>query len=209
VAPLVRFLLAAVVVAVLPAAGAAQVRGLPVYNNGFGLSGGAALDVGLANEAAGDGTTLGASATAGLGFIGLTAAISVGRENDHTVWSPGVAIGARLFGGPLIPFRMTLLAGAAQWSRGVVTTTHVPVSLGLAAVIPNPGFAIRPWIAPRMDYSTTTFENSEISATEFGISGGIELGLLNGLTLRAAYDRLFTDAKPGILSLGVGMAMGR
>ncbi len=184
-------------------------RGMPVYNSGFGIGAGAALDAGFANDAAGGGTTLGASANAGLGFIGLTAGISVGKVNDNTVWSPGVAAAIRLFGGPLVPFRVTLQAGAAQWSQGVVTSTHVPVSLGLAATIPIPGVAIRPWIAPRFDYATTSFENSEASATELGISGGIEVGMLNGLIFRAAYDRLFTDGDPGILSLGIGMSLGR
>jgi hypothetical protein len=184
-------------------------RGLPVYNSGFGIGAGAALDAGFANDAAGGGTTLGASASAGLGFLGVTAGVSVGRVDDNTVWSPGVAASLRLFGGPLIPFRVTLQAGAAQWSEGVVTSTHVPVSLGLAAVIPTPGIAIRPWIAPRFDYVTTAFENSEVSSTELGISGGIEIGLLSGITVRAAYDRLFTDGNPGMLSLGLGMSLGR
>jgi hypothetical protein len=209
VAALARGLVVALACAALPVTAAAQMRGMPVYNSGFGIGAGAALDAGFANDAAGGGTTLGASASAGLGFIGVTAGVSVGKVNDKTVWSPGVAASLRLFGGPLLPFRVTLQAGAAQWSEGVVTSMHVPVSLGLAANIPIPGIAIRPWIAPRFDYVTTSFENSDVSATELGMSGGIEVGMLSGITVRAAYDRLFVDGNPGILSLGVAMSLGR
>jgi hypothetical protein len=83
------------------------------------------------------------------------------------------------------------------------------VSLGVAAVIPVPGLAIRPWVAPRIDYQSTTFENSDVSRTEVGLSGGVEVSLLNGITIRTAYDRLFVDGDPGILSVGVGMSLGR
>lgn len=187
----------------------AQARGLPVVNSGFGARGGMAADIGLGNDAAGTGTTLGASASAGAGFIGVSATVSRGTADDNTVWSQGVAVSMRLFGGPLIPFRVTLQAGAGRWSQGIVETVRLPLSLGLAAVIPNPAFAIRPWLAPRIDYQSTTFENSDVSSTDFGISGGIELGFLNGLTIRSAYDRLLVDDRPGIFSLGLGYSLGR
>lgn len=188
---------------------AAQVRGMPVVNSGFGLGAGVAVDAGFANDAAGGGTTLAATATTGLGFLGVSAAVSRGTVDDQTVWSPGVAVSLRVFGGPLVPLRVTLQGGAGQWNQGVVSTLHVPVSLGIAVVIPNPVFAIRPWLAPRIDYLTTSFGNSEHSATEFGVSGGIELGFLSGITVRAAYDRLFVDGDPGILSVGLGVSLGR
>ncbi|HRP08618.1 MAG TPA: hypothetical protein PLL69_09025 [Gemmatimonadales bacterium] len=194
---------------VLPAALNAQVRGIPVINSGFGIGAGVAAEVGFANDAAGGGTAVAASASTGLGFIGLTGAISRSVVDDNTVWSPGAAVSLRIFGGPLIPFRVTLLTGASYWKEGIVEQLHVPVSLGLAAVIPNPVFAIRPWIAPRIDHQVTTFENSEDSRTELGISGGIELGFLSGMVIRAAYDRLLVDSDPGILSFGVGFSLGR
>lgn len=192
-----------------PIAIGAQARGLPLVNSGFGTGGGMAADVGFGNDAAGTGTTIGASATAGGGFIGLSATVSRGTADDNAVWSQAVAVSMRLFGGPLIPFRVTLQAGAGRWNQGIVETVRLPLSLGLAAVIPNPAFAIRPWLAPRIDYQSTTFENSDVSSTDFGISGGIELGFLNGLTIRSAYDRLLVDSKPGIFSLGLGFSLGR
>ncbi len=42
----------------------------------------------------------------------------------------------------------------------------------------------------------------------FGISGGVDVSLLNGLSLRAAYDRV-NDAQgvhPSVFSLGLGFA---
>lgn len=196
-------------VAAVPLGIHAQVRGLPVFNQGVSTGGVAALDIGFANEAAGDGTTIGASATAGMGPVAVTAGISVGEVADHTVWSPGINAGVRLIGGGPVPFGASLHAGVAQWSRGIITTTHIPLAIGVSGHIPIPGFTIRPWLAPRLDYLSTTFENSETSATEFAISGGIEVALLNGLTIRTAYDRVFVDGEPGVLSVGVGVRVGR
>jgi hypothetical protein len=196
---------------VLPTALAAQARGLPVVNSGFASGSGVAADIGFGNDAAGSGTTFGVTASTVMSIVGISASVSRGSGGVDTdaVWSQAVAVSLRLFGGPLIPFRVTLQGGVGRWGQGIVETVHVPVSLGLAAVIPNPAFAIRPWLAPRLDYQTTTFENSSVSRTEPGVSGGIELGFLNGLTIRSAYDRLFSDDKPGIFSLGAGFTLGR
>jgi hypothetical protein len=187
----------------------AQVRGLPIVNSGIRNGGGVAADVGFGNDASGTGTTLGLTATTGMGFIGASASVSRGSNQGNSVWSQAVALSFRLLGGPMMPFRLTLQAGAGRWGEGVVETVRLPVSLGVAAVIPVPGVAIRPWLAPRLDYQSTTFENSDLSRTEFGLSGGLEVALLNGVTIRTAYDRLFIDGDPGILSVGVGMSLGR
>lgn len=193
----------------LPTLATAQVRGLPVINSGLVGGSGIAADIGFGNDAAGTGTTMGVTASAGMGFIGLSGSISRGTVDDNGVWAQGGALSLRLFGGPMIPFRVTFQAGVGYWSQGVVETLHIPVSLGLAAVIPNPAFAIRPWLAPRIDHQSITFENSDVSRTEFGISGGIEIGFLNGLTIRSAYDRLFVEGDPGMFSIGLGLSLGR
>ena len=207
-APLTRSL-ALVAALTFPVVATAQVRGLPLVNSGIRNGGSLAADMGFGNDAAGTGTTLGITATTGMGFIGASAAVSRGRNLDNTVWSQAVSLSFRLVGGAMAPFRVTLQAGAGRWGEGVVETVRLPVSLGVAAVIPVPGVAIRPWLAPRIDYQSTTFENSDLSRTEFGLSGGLEVALLNGITMRTAYDRLFIDGDPGILSVGVGMSLGR
>ena len=39
--------------------------------------------------------------------------------------------------------------------------------------------------------------------TNFGLSGGVELNLLNGLGLHAAYDRVFADGgDPSVFAIG-------
>ena len=146
-----------------------------------------------------------------MGPLGLTAAVSRSTpDNGATVWSQGAALSLRLFGGPLVPFRVTLQGGAAIWDEGAIDGLHVPLSVGFAATIPNPLFAIRPWIAPRIDLVRTELNGvSDGTVSEFGISGGIELGFITGLAIRVAYDRILTDDSPSILSFGVGFALGR
>ena len=207
-----RALLTLGMLACATAPAAAQVLGLPVINNGAptGISIGA--EVGFASDAyfGGGGNAVGAHASVGLGFFGVTAAISrYAPKSGDPVWAPGASATLRLLGGPLVPFRITMQAGASRWTVGDVQFTHVPLSIGLVATIPNPAFAIKPWIAPRIDYlhsSLTSILNT--SDVHFGISGGIDVALLNGLSIRGAYDRTSNDgAHPSIFSLGLGFAL--
>lgn len=195
------------VCATAPLAG--QVLGLPVVNNGAptGISVGA--DIGFSSGGAG--TAIGAHASVGLGFFGVSAMVSrFAPPSGDAIIAPGASATLRLLGGPLVPFRITAQVGASRWTSYGETTTHVPMSLGLSATIPNPAFAIKPWIAPRIDVtrtSGTSIEGGSISDTNlrFGISAGIDLSLLSGVTIRAAYDRLSLEgSNPTILSLGLG-----
>jgi hypothetical protein len=206
----IRLLLA---VALTPGLVAAQVRGLPVVNNGAGSGVGVGVEIGRPNDVAGGGTTLGASAGFGMGPLAASAAVSRSKpDNGSTVWSQGAALSMRLFGGPLVPFRVTLQGGAATWSEGAIDGLHVPLSVGFAATIPNPAFAIRPWLAPRIDFARTSINGVSPDGTEsnFAISGGIELGFITGLAVRVAYDRILTEGdSPSIISFGLGFALGR
>lgn len=216
----VRLLAVALIVGAGSAA-SAQVLGLPVVNSGVPLGIAFAADVGFSNRDAGDGTALGAHAEFGLGIIGVRASVSrYTPKFDNAVTSPGASVTLKLFGGPLIPFRVMLQAGASHWevkevatvpgggeSTTTFKTTRVPVSIGFAATIPVPAFAIKPWIAPRIDVTRTSFGFESGTATRFGISGGIEVAFLNGFSARAAYDRIIDgDSTPAIFSIGVGFA---
>ncbi len=185
----------------------AQVLGMPVVNNGAPIGVVIGADYGSANDeyADGGGTAVGGHATFGAGMISATAALSrFAPESGAGVWSPGGALTLRLLGGPLVPFRITLQGGVAHWSINNVGFTHIPVSLGLAATIPNPAFAIKPWIAPRLDIESASGGSSQ---NHFGMSGGIDLALLNGMALRAAYDRVWADgAHPSVFSVGIGFS---
>jgi hypothetical protein len=184
---------------------AAQVRGLPVVNNGVPTGIGLAADVGFANANAGKGTTYGASGALGLGFVGIGAALSrTEPETGEPGWSQAVSASLNILGGPLVPIRVTVMGGMGRWDDNGFTTTRIPVSLGLSATIPLPALAIKPWIAPR--YERLNFENG-LNDDRWGIAGGIDFAMLNGLSLRAAYDRTFVlSSHPAILSFGLGFA---
>ena len=200
----------------LSAPATAQVLGLPVVNNGVASGLSIAADVGFAsfdgftNLEASSATTIGASASIGLGLVGLTGTLAHSLPDlGDNVWSPGISGTLRLLGGPLIPLRVVLLAGVAHWKADSVDFTHVPVSLGFAATIPLPGFAIKPWIAPRLDVlSSSPQQNGSSSESRFGLSGGIEVELLLGLSVRASYDQVYAkQGNPSVFSLGAGFSL--
>jgi len=59
-------------------------------------------------------------------------------------------------------------------------------------------------LAPRFDIVRRSPEGLEDETdTEFGLSGGIELNLLNGLGVHASYDAVFVDGgNPGVFGVG-------
>ena len=198
---------------------AAQNPGLPVYN--FGVPRGIGLygDIGFPNDAAGKGTAYGATGRAGFGDIGVTATLSaLNPEGDA---GSDIAVGGtlnyRLLGGPLVPLSVTLQAGASYAKpgediplpgggsfQGDFELYHFPIGIGFALVIPNPVLAIHPWLAPRVDIVRTTAGGASNTDTNFGLSGGLELNLLNGFGIQAAYDRVFAKdaADPGTFGIG-------
>jgi hypothetical protein len=202
-------------VAAVPAAHA-QVHGIPVYNSG--ISTGVAIygDIGFPNEDAGKGTALAVSGRAGFGPFGATAILSTFNPEGpgDSDLSVGGTLNYKIFGGPLIPLSVTLQGGIGYSKPDVgilpgsdVSQLRFPVGLGFALTIPNPALAIKPWIAPRLDI--VRFSGGGLSDTEtnFGIGGGLELNLLSGLGLHAAYDRVFTDGgDPSVFGVGAHYA---
>jgi hypothetical protein len=194
----------------------AQVRGIPIYNSG--VSTGIALygDVGFSNEDAGKGTAFALTGRAGFGPFGATAILSTfnpddAGENDLSV---GATLNYKVFGGPLIPLSVTLQGGigyskpdAGLLPGDDVNEFRFPVGLGFALTIPNPALAIRPWIAPRLDIIRSSAAGSSDTETNFGLGGGLELNMLSGFGLHAAYDRVFTDGgDPSVFGLGAHYA---
>lgn len=208
------------------ALGAAPVRaqnpGLPVYNQG--VPRGIALygDVGFPNDEAGGGLAYGASLRAGFGPIGATGTLSA--LNPDGPAGADVAVGGtlnyKLLGGPLVPLSVTLQAGVSYAKPGrdvplpgipgisEFTLYHVPIGIGFALVIPNPVLSIHPWLAPRVDIAYAKAGGASNTETNFGLSGGLELNLLNGFGLQAAYDRVFAKdvADPATFGLGAHYA---
>ncbi len=200
----------------MPAGLAAQVAGLPVRNAGLGTGIGIAADVGFPNADLGKGTAIGATGFVGLGPLGVTASVDRWTPKDaDAVTSMGGTLNLKVFGGPLIPLAITMQGGAARTRTGPegdqVTTWHFPAGLGLGLTIPNPAFSIKPWLAPRVDVVHQSGAGIiDGTRAKFGISGGIDVGFLSGLSLRAMYDRVSAGGglHPAVLSLGAGFKVG-
>jgi hypothetical protein len=203
----------AAAIAVAPPPAAAQVPGLPVYNQGVPRGIGVYGDVGFPNDDAGGGTAYGVTGRVGFGALGVTAIVS-SYDPDGPAAS-AVSVGAtgnlRVFGGPLVPLSVNLQGGvgyAKPDDSFLPTGTSVeewrfPVGVGFALTIPNPALAIKPWLAPRLDILQTTQAAGSDTQTNFALSGGIELNLLNGFGVHAAYDRIFDDGSDAS-TFGVG-----
>ena len=160
--------------------------------------------------------TLAGSAAAGLGPLGASVTLARADRNaanqDRTTFT-GTA-GLRVFGGPLVPLSIswqgavTVPLGDLEFPQDGPAQRPWRGSLGIGAAltIPNPLVGITPWVAPRVDY----FGRQPVSGSRVkgAITAGVELGFLNGLVVRAAYDSRIGwepagDAPAGI-SIGVG-----
>ena len=197
----------------------AQVRGIPVYNSGIATGIALYADVGFPNTEAGKGTGLAISGRAGFGPLGATAMLSTFNPDGPpgSELSVGATLNYKMFGGPLIPVSVTLQGGIgyAKPDAGLlpapppgsggqdITELRFPVGIGLALTIPNPALAIKPWIAPRIDIVRSSGGGQSNTDSNFGLSGGLELNLLSGLGVQAAYDRVFIDGgDPSVFGLG-------
>lgn len=194
----------------------AQVRGIPVYNSGIAT--GIALygDVGFPDAESGKGTALAASGRVGFGPLGITAMLSTFNPDGAggSKLSVGGTLNYKVFGGPLIPLSVTLQGGIG-YSRPEdgflpeVNELRFPVGVGFALTIPNPALAIKPWIAPRIDIVRRSGAGDDGTETNFGLGGGLELNLLSGLGVHAAYDRVFIDgADASTFGLGAHYSFG-
>jgi hypothetical protein len=193
----------------------AQVRGIPVYNNGIPSGIGIYGDVGFPDDEAGSGTAYAISGRAGFGAFGATAILSTfdpddAGENDVSV---GATLNYKVFGAPLTPLSVTLQAGIGYSKPDVgllpgdEDELRFPIGLGFALMIPNPALAIQPWIAPRVDVVRVSGGGISDTESNFGLGGGVELNLLNGFGVHAAYDRVFIDGSdPSIFGLGAHYA---
>ena len=204
--------LAALVLAAAPAR--AQNLGLPVFNSGVGsgISLNADYGFGSTDPETQKVKTLGLTAGAALGPIGFTATYANSNpETGDNQSSLGATANLKVFGGPLIPVSVNAQAGIGYWNvkdgfgPGVdLKYVNIPVGIGIALNVPTPGLSIKPWIAPRMQY-TRTSGGADDSETNFGISAGVNLGLVGGINGRVAYDQItVNDVKSKVFSVGLG-----
>ena len=203
--------------------GEAQALGLPVNN--AGVPSGIALygDVGLPIGDVAGGTALGLTGRAGFGPLGATATVSHSLETDDLpnveggITSLGATLNYRLVGGPLIPLSATLQAGAGFWKTTLTTNTgavvdeqtvlRFPVGVGIGLNVPNPAFSLRPWVAPRADVVRLSSDiGGDDTEVDFAVSAGVELNLLSGIGLHAAYDWSAAEGHPQTFGVGAHYA---
>jgi hypothetical protein len=191
----------------------AQNPGLPVYNMGVPRGIGLYGDVGFPNDEAGGGTVFGVTGRGGFGPLGVTATLSSFDQDGPggSDVSVGGTLNYKLLGGPLVPLSVTLQGGVSylKLSEGFlpdeeVSSYRFPVGVGFALVIPNPVLSIHPWLAPRVDIAYQKAGDASNTDTNFGLSGGLELNLLNGFGIHAAYDRVFAKDVADPATFGIG-----
>lgn len=205
---------------------AAQAPGLPVVNAGVASGIKVGTLVGRGNDGAGAGTTLAVNGSVGsrrASVGGYVARMSGSNWSEEAIYAPGVVGGYRLAGGPLVPVAVNLQAGAGRHSVPIgiggerVSVWQVPVGVGISWTIPQPALAIKPWVAPRVQYSRQSRPATVLAAgagsvtttdVAFGLSGGVAFGLLNGVGIDLAVDRVFDDrltSKPTTVGVGVSL----
>ncbi len=205
-----RFAVAAVL---LLAAGplAAQAPRMPVFNNGVPRGIFVAADYAFPNGASGGGNTLAATGGVGFGMLGFTATIG---SNMPDVFESSAVYGGtanlRIIGGPLVPFFVNLQGGVGYGDLNGAKTTHVPVGVGVGLTIPLPIFGLKPWFAPRWDYtSVSTTGGGRSGESAFGYSAGLDISFIFGLGLRTAYDYVNLQGQsPSSWSVGAKWAFG-
>lgn len=196
----------------------AQVPGIPIYNSGIATGIAIYADVGFPNAVAGKGTALAISGRGGFGPLGATAMLSTFNPDGagDSELSVGGTLNYKVFGGPLIPLSVTVQGGIGYSKPDdgflpgqAVNEFRFPVGVGFALTIPNPALAIKPWIAPRIDIVRRSGGGESATESNFGLGGGLELNLLSGLGVHAAYDRVFIDgADASVFGLGAHYSFG-
>ena len=130
--------------------------------------------------------------------------LQVGAAYAAPPAGPGIPVTARGAASlaPALRRAPALLAGAGY--PGGSDVWHVPLALGISWVFPQPVVAVKPWIAPRVDVTRVSVAGQRDTATEFGLSGGLSFGFLNGLSIDVAYDRVFVGSgSPASFGLGL------
>lgn len=180
-----------------PSAGLAQVPGLPVFavpvHRGISVAG----DVGFVSPGYCSAPTvcLGLTGMGGFGRVGVSATVAT---------SGAGALGTvSLLSQARSPFGLVVqggIAGTTFEGGGVV----VPFGTGFSVWVPTPLLSIEPWLGARGQYMDTRDGLEGAASVRFAWSAGINLSLLNGLGLRAAYDRVQIPDNPlTTFSLGV------
>jgi hypothetical protein len=192
----------------------AQVPALPRYGGGFTDGVAVAATAGFPGENSRTGDVAivpGATVTWAAGRIGLSGAlagVSPAPAVPDTVavgWrtSWGVEAGLRLLGGALDVFELYLSAGAGGIGEDHTGRRETVFPLGASALlkIPTPLLSIRPWLAPRVDFTQVTQGGETVGENVLAFAAGIDLAMLNGLSFRVLYDKV--EGLDGVAGIGL------
>lgn len=212
----VRLLSLVLVIGMWPAAAAAQVADLPVFNNAFGVTG-IRIDGHVAfprlDEGGGNGNLYAGSVAAGFGPITLRATAGLRKLGDvdplasaddsYSVF--GASVAYRIFGGGVWPFAINIQGGAGFETQDeqIVGDPSVIRYVGNVGVAFRPmisGVTLQPWISGGIRIIDYDLDGAD-SSTKFGITGGVDLTLPSGLGFHLALDR---DSRDVPFDFGAG-----
>ncbi len=200
----------------------AQVPGLPVYGGGFstGITFAGVAGFSPSDTPTGKATAFGVSGTLGVGMLGLTGIVArvdpsgSGTGRDSFTQVGGLAT-VKAFGGPLIPLALYLQGGYSRRTIGQgsneTTMTSVPLGVSISLVIPSVVVAIRPWIAPRLQFSRVSGPGlsgpggGSSTDTDFAFGAGVDLTTLSGFGFRAMAEKI--GGSDPIVALGLAYAI--
>jgi len=184
-------------IAILLAAGAreaqSQLRGFPLYAvqvpRGVTIGG----DVAFPNGDECPGTCAGGSGSVGYGRVGVSASVATSGF--------GGLVTISLLRAERSPFTLVVQGGAAGTTNGDV---QAPFGTGFSVWIPTPVVSLQPWLGFRGQYMNPGNGWEGDGAVHAGFSAGLSVTLLNGLGVRAAYDRMFLTGND-LSTFGVGV----
>ncbi len=184
-------------IAILLAAGAreaqSQLRGFPLYAvqvpRGVTMGG----DVAFPSGDECPGTCAGGSASVGFGRVGVSAGVATSGF--------GGLVTISLLRAERSPFTLVVQGGAAGTTNGDV---QAPFGTGFSVWIPTPVVSLQPWLGFRGQYMNPGNGWEGDGAVHAGFSAGLSVTLLNGLGVRAAYDRMFLTGND-LSTFGVGV----
>jgi hypothetical protein len=161
------------------------------------------------NDAAGGGSVVGAAVSYGRNGMQLRGALARVAPDGADASTGWAALGrVALLESKTSPFRVGAFAGVGgvRVASGPAraTTYRVPLGLDAGIVVPTPVLVLDAWLAPRLDLATESPFTSKRLGARAGVAFGLGVALLNGLGLRASYDRVLLDT-PDASTFGLGL----
>ena len=177
----------------------AQVAGVPIRNGGVGQGISVGVDFGAGRidrpgASGGDDVSraIAGSATLGFGPLGVTGTVSRMSINpatgpDRHQTTAGITADLVTFGGPLVPFRLLWQGGYARRLGGDGPRPwRATIGIGASLTIPTVILSIKPWLGPRLEYRGD--QPATGSRLWPALAAGVDVGLINGVSLRVGYD---------------------